>query len=89
MIRNVDFISLIVQGRNVVATVGAPQDTIAPSGYPPLRRRVVLVRAGVVPTQRIKNVSDGCTAKRGMLQTYLYVGGKRIGASLNERRRKL
>lgn len=56
MVRDVDLVALIMERMDVLAPVGAVQDSVAPGGNPSLRRRVVLIGTGVVSARRGKIV---------------------------------
>jgi hypothetical protein len=56
VVRDVDLVALIMERMDVLAPVGAVQDSVAPGGNPSLRRRVVLIGTGVVSARRGKIV---------------------------------
>lgn len=61
-LRDVDLVALVVQRRDLFRA-SAIQHTVAPSRDAPLRRRVVLVRARVVPAREHRVESRRAEAK--------------------------
>lgn len=51
VVRDVDLVALVMKRMDVLAPIGAVQDSIAPGGNPSLRRRVVLISTWVVPAR--------------------------------------